>query len=154
MKKWNRILLILAAVIALWIPFELGKETWSSDFGDPWVVDIDASLARINEIPGAYDGKFTSLEEYKEFVRKKADGLTFVIHENGTASMSEGWFGSSEQVWREDDDFDYWIYTRTYMSAGVGHGFTRVSARTAQLKYQLEWSENVATREHLVLQRQ
>lgn len=80
-------------------------------------------------------------------------GLTVTLYDNKTASMTGGWTGSVTPVWREDDDFDYWIHTRNFLSAGVGHGFTRRSARTAHLKYQLEWNENVATREVLVLRR-
>jgi len=125
--------------------YGLRKLGWESDFGRPWRVDTEASVAGIRSVPDHFSHRFRSLDEYKDFVRGTICGLTLRIHENGT-----------QLVWRKDDDFDYWLNTKGnwfFPIATIGHGFDRVSSRTARLKFQLEWDEDMATREFLVLRR-
>lgn len=153
MKKRKRVLYAFALVGAIWIAFSLRKVGWESDFGRPWHIDIEETISGIDEIPKTYRSRFRSLGEYQNFVRQMSNGLSVTLYDDKTASMNGGWAGSVKPVWQEDDDFDYWIYTRSFLSAGVGHGFTRRSAQTARLTYQLEWNENTATRECLVLRR-
>jgi hypothetical protein len=153
MKKWKRLLVILLSASFLGIAFSLRKVGWESDFNRPWQVDIDASVKRIDAVPDRYQSRFKALDDYKNFVRGRANGLRLVLYKNGTAAMTGGWSGGTKARWKEDKDFDYWIHTGNVFVTGVGHGFDRTSARSARLKFQLEWDENVATREFLILRR-
>jgi hypothetical protein len=153
MNQRKRLLVILISASLLWIAFSLRKLGWESDFSRPWQVDIEASVKRVDTVPERYKSRFKSLDEYRRFVRGRANGLRLVLYKNGSAAMTGGWLGGTKARWKPDEDFDYWIYTGNIFVTGVGHGFERTSARTARLKFQLEWDENVATREFLILRR-
>ncbi len=156
MKMPKRAVLIVAAVIVVWCGYSLRKLGWASDFGVSWRVDIEASVSKIDRVPDQFRHRFTSVEDYKNYVRNRASGLTLTIYENGTASLGQSGSRSTALVWRKDDDFDYWLNTKgswLFPVASVGHGFERVSSNTARLKFQLEWNENAATREFLLLRR-
>ena len=144
------VLLLTTTAVSLYL-------LYGSSCNVKWVVDIDASTERIQEIPDKFKGRFSTLEQYKQFVREAANDLTITLHTDNTAKITGGWYGSTNKArWRTDDDFDYWIQTGGGYLGGalVGHGFNRTSLNTAELKYQLEWNENVATREWLVLRRE
>jgi hypothetical protein len=150
----RRLVLMVAVAIVIWSAYALRKLGWDSDFGRPWRVDIEASVSKIDRVPDRFRNRFASVDEYKNHVRNLARGLTLTIYENGTASLGRGGSRSTAMKWRKDDDFDYWLNTQgswLFPVAGVGHGFERVSSHTARLKFQLEWDENVATRQYLVL---
>lgn len=156
MKMPKRTILTVAVVIAVWSAYSLRKLVWASDFGSPWRVDIEASVSKIDRVPDQFTNRYSSVEDYKNYVRNLARGLTLTIYDNGTASLGHSGSKSIALVWRKDDDFDYWLNTKgswLFPTASVGHGFDRVSSHTAHLKYQVEWSENIATREVLLLRR-
>jgi hypothetical protein len=156
MKKSKLAVLILALAIAVGGAYTLRKLRWDSDFGSPWMVDVEASVSKIESVPEQFRSRYASVDEYKNYVRELTRGLTLTINENETASLGHSGSRSIALVWRKDDNFDYWLNTKEFWllpTGSVGHGFQRVSSHTARLKYQLEWSEDVATREFLLLRR-
>lgn len=154
MKRSKRALLIGVVAIVASIAYMLLKR--ESDFGRPWQVDIEASVSKIEVVPDIFKNRYPSVDAYRDYVRERGRGLTLTIYENGTAALGRGEGAGINLVWREDDHFDYWLTTKSsWLFSGpvVGHGFDRVSSDTASLKFQLEYSESLATREFLHLRR-
>ena len=153
MKKVACLVMMVAIVSAVWFNFRPEESEWESDFGKPWRVDLEASLEQIEAVPDQFAERFPSLEAYRDRVRKLIRGLSLTIHDDGTATMRQS--GSDLRlVWQKHNDFDYWLQTNHSLfsvAPTMGHGFERVSADSARLKFQLEWSENKATKEFLVL---
>lgn len=142
--------------IAACCAYPLRKLGWESDFGRPWEVDLEESVSKIKRVPDPFSQRFSTVDDYRNYVRERVRGLTLTIHDNGTASLIQGADGYTHLVWRRDGDFDYWLNTKgswLFPVASMGHGFDRTSSRRARLKFQLEWSESSAAREFIVLRR-
>jgi hypothetical protein len=122
-----------------------------SDFDTTWVVDVEASLARMTEVPSSTNSRYRSLDEYKDYVKRQVNGLQVILHSDRKVTIKGGWDSTTNATWIKDDNFEYWIYKSQFMSAGVGHGFKRTAPDEAELKFQIEWTENSATREYLVM---
>jgi hypothetical protein len=147
-----RLLLIQLVLVTLLLPGCRGGG--KSDFDTPWEVDMPASLAGIKSVPETWRHKELSLEEYRAYVQRAADKLTITLQWDKRATITGGWNPSTKSVWYDQPGFDYWIYTSWgFMAAGVGHGFIRTGPDEAKLKFQIAWSEDVATREFLILRR-
>lgn len=120
-----------------------------------WKVDWAKSAPAIREVPQTFRSRVKTVEEFRNLVGQRASTLVVDVHPDHTATFHHPkeklkltWSRSS---WRHD----IWLQQKFfYMSASIGHGLKVTGARSATLTYQVEWSENVATRVPLQLVRQ
>lgn len=143
------LVIVVAAIVVAW------KRERPVDpvYGITWKVDLDESLKKISKVPSTHEHKYKSLESYKNYVGKSAKDLTLTIHSNKKATIKGSWFSGNYRWYTPDDDYDYWIHRGGTFTAGMGHGFNRVSYGTAHLSYTIEFHEDYATRETLILKR-
>ncbi len=94
-------------------------------------------------------------DEFRAFVSKQAKEMTLEILPDNTGILRRGPdYRPATYRWKSAQNYDCWLEIGGFLATSVGHGFKVTDARSATLTFQIEWSENVATRIPLRMERQ
>ena len=149
--KTNAFVLLLLIVFAAKSVAEDGRATM---FG-VWKVNWDRTSPTILAVPKTYAERFKTVEEFRAFVAKQAMDMTFEIQPDNIAFSRRATGNKPVKYrWESSKRYDCWLEVGGFLAASVGHGFKVTDANNAVLTFQIEWSENIATRVPLFMERQ
>ncbi len=120
-----------------------------------WKVNWEQTAPAIVATPESFKHRFNTPDEFRNFLAKQAREMTLEILPNNTGILRRGpHYRPATYRWKSAQKYDCWLESAGFLAASVGHGFKVTDARNATLTFQIEWSENVATRIPLRMERQ
>jgi hypothetical protein len=144
--------LVLAVLLTLGtVSFAASKH---EPFVGVWKVNWENSAPAIQEVPSMFSSRVKSVEEFRNLVAQRANGLVVEIYPDHTAVFHYP-TERAKLVWDlEGERHDVWLQQKFSFMVAIGHGLKVTGPDTATLKYQVEWNEDAATRVFLLLERQ
>ena len=149
--KTKVLTLLLSTVFAV---VGIAEESQTTMFG-MWKVNWDQTAPAIQAVPEAFKHRFKSPDEFRAFVANQAKEMTLELLAYNTGVLRRG---SNDRPityrWKSAERYDCWLEIGGFFAASVGHGFKVTDASNAILTFQIEWSETIATRISLRMERQ
>lgn len=143
---------VLVGVVGLFI-FMNAKADPATLMGS-WKVNWEKTASTIHAVPSTHADRYASVEEFRKKVSGLARGLVLEIQPSQKALLHWPSGSKTKLEWRPGEEHDLWLQQRIFMSASIGHGFTKTGGNTGILLFQLDYSESVATRVELIVERQ
>lgn len=120
-----------------------------------WKVNWGQTSPAIQSVPESFKHRFNTADEFRTFVANQAKEMTLEISPDNIGILRRGPdYRPATYRWKSAQRYDCWLEIGGFLAASVGHGFKVTDARNAILTFQIEWSENVATRIPLRMERQ